>query len=693
MSFLSPVLYGVLVPLLFLPLLIHLLNKGFPKQFKFPSVELIKQTTARRSKLHRWRHWILLLLRTLFLLLLLLAFLLPVLKRLGTDPTAKEGRTVLIMLDHSASMEHKGDGPTSRERAIHEAAGLLDSLGRDDVANLLLIQASPTTCFVEFSKDHSAAKQFLNRLQPGFTRGDINLANDLAGRLIPKKATRPEVYYLSDFQRKNWGNVNFTALPAAAKLFFVDTGPSRRDNRAILDARLNQTQLLAGDAVALAVTVGNYSHEPFQGRVTVTLDRRFSFDQDVSLTAWSEGRVTVPLSAGGPGVHLGEVRLPEDALACDNQFHFTLAVQEKEEVLIVTDGPNDHKSGAHFLKTALNPFDNEAGSLLPRFVASTELNSTRLAGVHKLFFTQLNALSEEASAAVAKFLWQGGGVLYFLDGAADVQNLAALERNIGPETMPLRLAQRRVAGKIGTGAQQVVRGDFKSRYLKLFQGATRQNLALLEFYDYYQATATKAGGVILSYGDDSPALASLHHGLGTLLLLNFSAGELSSNLARQRMFPAWIQDLVKAISTDEPLPTAHLIGEPLQAEVWRNEMRSDDFKSPSGSTITVKRELVGERYRISFTPSQLGFYTLGATRPVCAFGVNPSPDESDLRPLDKEALPKEFAPERETRFVSGAEDFQELAKGRPLYHWFILAALVVLLFESAFQLLLRRGVA
>jgi Aerotolerance regulator N-terminal/von Willebrand factor type A domain len=689
MSFLSPTLFAALLPLVALPLVIHLLNRSFPRHFKFPSIELIKETQAQRSRLNRWRHWILLLLRSIFLLLLLAAFLLPVLRRFGNDAPAG-ARRVLIVLDHSVSMEHKGDGPTSRERAIHEAAKLIESLDSKDVVNILLMDTTPSTCFVEFSDDHSGAKHFLAQLKPGLGRGDVNLANAFAARLISKSNQRSEVYYISDFQRKNWANVNFTGLPPTTRLFFVDVGPTRRDNRAILDARLAQAQVLAGDMVMLEATIGNFSKDPFDGRVTVSLDQRYSFDQEVSIAPWSEGKVTVPVSAGGPGLHLCEVRLPPDALEQDNQFRLTLAAQEKEEVLIVTDGPDDQKSGGYFIKTALNPFDNEAGSLLPRVIASTDLSSSRLAGVHKMFFTGVNRLSDDACAAVGKFLFQGGGLIYFLDGPADSQNIAALEKQIGPHTMPLRLAQRHTATNVVSGAQQIVRGDFKSRYLKLFQGSARQNLALLEFYDYYQAGTTVAGSVLLAYGDDSPAMAALHHGLGTMLLMNFSANELSSNLARQRIFPAWMQELVKSVSSDEPPPAAHVIGETLLAEVWRSDMRDEEFKSPSGAPVTVKRELAGDRYSIAFTPDQLGFYTLGSPRPLCAFAVNTSPDEADLRPIDKDVLPKEFAENREAHFVAGADDFEELAKGRPIFHWFIFGALVFLLLESGFQLLIRR---
>ena len=57
------------------------------------------------------------------------------------------------------------------------------------------------------------------------------------------------------------------------------------------------------------------------------------------------------------------MRLPPDALEYDNHFFLTLSALEKEEVLIVTDSAEDRRNSAYFLKTALNPFTKEAGSL------------------------------------------------------------------------------------------------------------------------------------------------------------------------------------------------------------------------------------------------------------------------------------------------------------------------------------------
>lgn len=689
MSLLSPALFAILIPLAGLPLVLHLLNKGFPRHYRFPSIELIKAAMARRSKVHQLRHWILLVLRTLFLLLLLLAFLRPVLKRFGADPGHQTGRQLLVVFDHSVGMEHKGDGPTSRDRAVHEANKLIDSLSANDEVNILLMDPNPTTCFVSFSRDTAEAKRFLNHIKPGFSRADVNLANTAAARLIGQAAARPEVYYISDFARKKWANASFSMLPPAAKLFFVDVGAVRNDNRVILEARPSQSQMLAGDTVPLEVSVGNFSREPFMGRITVTLDNKFSFDQEISITPWSVEKVTMPVSVGGPGVHLCEVRLPADALDYDNHYFLTLAVLEKEEVIIVTDSTDAQRSGAYYLKTALNPFAEDAGSLLPRVVSSSELSAARMAGVEKMFFTHINNLSPEACNAVAAFLFHGGGLVYFLDGSADAENLGRLEKVIGASSMPMRLTRRNVATNVTAGAQQIVRGDFKSPYLKLFQGNSRQDLALLEFYDYYQAGATSAGGVLLEYGDGSPAMAAVHHGLGTLLLLNFSAGEISSNLARQRVFPAWIQDMVKAISTAEPPPSSFLIGESVRAEIWRTEMRTE-VMSPAGAVVTTQRELTGERCSLAFVPDQIGFYTLGSPRPAYAFGVNAATDQSDLRAMDKALLPTAFSDHHEAHLVGGTEDYDDLAHGRPLFHWLVLGALGILLLESGFQYFIRR---
>jgi hypothetical protein len=466
----------------------------------------------------------------------------------------------------------------------------------------------------------------------------------------------------------------------------------RRDNRAILSATLNQSQVLAGDTVTLKIEVGNFRDQPMQEPLKVVLDGRASFEKEVSVAPWSTSKVTLPVTAGGPGLHQCEISIAPDDLPLDDHYFLTIPVMEKEGVLIVSDAPDPQRDAVLFLKTALNPYEDLAGSLLPESITASELTAVRLAAVRKVFFTRTGRLSENAGKLLADFVFHGGGVTYFLDGDNDAANLATLERAAGDGAFPLKLGARRVARNVGTGAQQIIRGDFKSRYLRLFRGANRQNLALLEFYDIYDAAATGTGNVLLTYADETPAMASFNHGLGTMLFLNFSVSEFSSNLARQRIFPAWMQEIVKNLTSDEPLPASTLVGEAVTDEIWKSELAANPLRKPSGEPLDVKTEPVGERVGIAFTPDELGFYAMRAPRLLHSYAVNPPPDESDLRPIDRALLPEQLSEKGQAGFfVQGHEDYENLILGKPVFHWFILGAVFLLLIEILFQLLIQRA--
>ena len=457
--------------------------------------------------------------------------------------------------------------------------------------------------------------------------------------------------------------MDFTALPPTTRLFFVDCAPPQHDNRAILGASLNQSQVLAGDTVTLEVEVGNFRDEPMQEPMKVVLDGHTSFDKEVAVAPWSTAKVTLPVPPGGPGLHQCEISIAPDDLALDDHYYLTVPVMEKEGILIVSDAPDPERDAVLFLKTALNPYDDLSGSLLPEHVPAAGVTSAKLATVRKIFFTRSGALSDATCKLVADFVFHGGGVAYFFDGENDPANLAGLERAMATNPLPLKLGAKRVAKNVGTGAQQIIRGDFKSRYLRLFLGANRQNLALLEFYDIYDAAATGTGNILLTYADDTPAMASLNHGLGTMLFMNFSVSEFSSNLARQRIFPAWMQEIVKNLTSDEPLPVASLVGEPVTDEIWKSELTDQSSaQALRRSRSTSRLRVLGERAGITFTPDRAGLLHHAWTRSCSTLTPSiPPPDQSDLRPIDRSLLPEQLSEKGQAGFfVQGREDFQDL---------------------------------
>jgi len=674
-----------------IPLVIHLLNLRYPRLFEFSSIKRLRETIAQRSRIFRWRHLLLLLVRTLLLVLLLLAFLKPLLPRFGSSKAPRGGRAVVLIIDHSLSMEYRAGGMNSRRRAENEADKILATLKAEDLVNVIVAGQTPKACFFELSPRLDEARHFVMGIAPGLGRADFSQANILAARLL-KDGRRPEIYYLSDFQRRSWANVDFTALPPQSRTFFVDCAPPNRGNHAILGATVSQAQVIAGDTVTLEIEVGNFREQPLDESVKVVLDGRTSFEKEVTAPPWSTAKITLPVPPGGPGLHQCEISLPPDDLPEDDHFFLTIPVLEKEGILVVSDTPEPERDAVHFLETALNPYEGQAGSLRPEHLRTAELTNARLALVRKVFFTRTGPLSDDAGKLVADFMFHGGGVVYFLDGANDPANLAAIERGMGTSRMPLRLGARRVAKNIGAGAQQIIRGDFKSRYLRLFRGELRQNLALLEFYDLYDAAGTGSGNVLLTYADDTPAMASLNHGLGTLLLMNFSVSEFSSNLARQRIFPAWMQEIVKNLANEEALASSSIIGEAVNDEIWKRDLQGGGLRKPSGEPADARVETMGERAGLSFVPEELGFYTVRESRMLHSYAVNPPPEESDLRSIDRALLPERLGENGiNGYFVQGHEDFEDLIQGKPVFHWFILAAVALLLGETALQFFVQRS--
>jgi hypothetical protein len=290
MTFLNSGLLAVLIPLLALPLVIHLLNRRFPQRFLFPSVEHLRKTAAERSRIYRWRHRILTLVRTLFLLLLLFVFLKPVLDRYGNAARRIGGRQVLLVVDGSASMEFQRGGLTGRDRARLEAEKILGMLGGADEVNVVAVAHTPSVCFTGFSRDLAEARRFLRALPPGIGRADFGQANITAGRLLEAAPGQAEIYYLSDFQRKNWARVDFAPVEARARLFFVDLAAADAANHAILGAELPSGQVLAGDTVPLEVTIGNFGPTPLRETLSIRIDREVELQQAVEAGPWSSAK-------------------------------------------------------------------------------------------------------------------------------------------------------------------------------------------------------------------------------------------------------------------------------------------------------------------------------------------------------------------------------------------------------------------
>jgi len=687
MHFTQASLFWLLIPLVVAPLVIHWLSRRFPRRFMFSSIEEIRRTMAGRSRIFRWRHLLLLLLRTLALLALLLAFLKPV---IATKAGSRAGgRRVIVMVDHSLSMNFSENGATACSRARAEIDRLLDSLGADDRFHLIRVDHAPMAAFSSFTNRSDAALDFLDKSPPPLTQADFRAANHLAADLAAEAGPAPDIYYFSDFQRRDWADVDFSVLPKDSRLFFVTaTDDPKRGNRSISQLELGQGAVIAGGEVEVKARVANHSGNTWSGKIEVGFGPSHLREREVTLAPWSEGDFTLVVPVPGGGILRLTAELPKDDLPHDDKRHLVVEVKDREEVVILTGTEPEGAAPAPelFLTTAVDPFGGEAGVYRAKHLEPATLNPAALASSSRVIASRLPALNDNEASTLITFLRGGGGVILFLDGKADAANLTKLA-DLSGEPSPLRLTRRLGAENLPDGAMRVASGDFRSRFLRLFDGVRRQNLALLEFYDLHHAAATGKGKILLSYADGTPALTESNIGLGTLLVCNFSVAEASSNLARQRLFPAWIHEMLLRMSdTGSAALEPYLVGDNVSGETWAADAAGRNLTAPGGTPTRFRTDVLADRIRITFPAGATGFYRLisGDSRDLLAFAVNTDPDQSDLRSMDPAILPNRAGTSHnEAVLVAAKSNYEALLRGHPAFQWFILAAMALLLIEGS----------
>ena len=678
-------MWGLLV-LAALPFLIHWLSRRFPKKYIFSSLDDLKKSIAGRSRLFKWRHFLYLLLRALAVIALILAFLEPV-TGLRNKKTPEGYRHVIIVVDQSLSMAHQDGNFSTWKRALNESDKLLKSLDPLDKVNVVLAGRSPKSAFPQFSHNTAAAKQFLIKNPPQPVEADFRTANNLVAILAEKAPGPVEIYYLSDFQRNNWANIHFENLPEQTKLFFIPaTENDQRANQAILEVALVDQNPVRGQPFVLRARVANYSPHNYNGKVEALASESQAAEATIALAPWGESEVELKFPPLSPGIHRLQVKLGSDQLGLDNSRWMVVSVGEAEKTIILSsssESTEDPSPPMRFLHAAVNPYGSNKGSYRVRELIDERVDASTLSGASKMLASRTPKLNEAEAAAITSFLTSGGGMILFLDGKHDAQNLKLLSEE-SSTTMPLTLGPRLSAANLPGGAMQVAQGDFRSPFLRLFEGERRRNLAFLEFYDIYHSSFTGKGRILLSYADGTPALAEAQVGLGTLLLCNFSVSELSSNLARQKLFPGWVHDLLANLTPTQGLDFNYLVGDQITTDTWAKDVLGRSVRGPSGKDVTTKNDLRGERSFLTFDAKQPGIYQLPGEgdRTLKAFAVNPSNRESDLRTLDTSILPSRAPGRGSAAIVRNGQSYAELHSGRPAFQWFILAALLFLLIES-----------
>ena len=708
------------------PLVIHLLSKRKYKETQWAAMRFLLAAVKKSSRKIRLEQWLLLAVRTLVVLLLVLALAQPYWESaVGGGMMQGERTHKVIVLDGSFSMAYKPGDKTLFDRAKTLALEIVNSSAQGDGFTLLLMADPPQVVVgTPAYEPEDFGNEITNlRLPHGgadlsATVSKIHEVLNTARRDSPK-LVREEVYLLTDLGRSSW-TPEFSGQQAVAEfrrrskqladeasLVVIDLGQAGAENVAVTDVRSRQAFATVGQQVQVEAQLRNFSRNAKgKQRVELYVDGRAAAEQTVEIAPGAARTVLFSHQFGQGGDHALEVRLAADLLEVDDHRWLALPVKEYLRVLCVNGKPTgDPFTGATgYLEAALTPSEVARGRALVRTEvvhegALQEISSLRVYDC--IFLCNVRQFIGAEAKRLDDYLQGGGGLVFFLGdqvqpesynrflGGADDQGLRLLPAQLG------RLHE-------GTDPAEKFFLDpqgYKHPILAPFEGNPAAGLVeatVEKFYELKLPPDTKAR-TVLGVKGQGPLIVeeSIHR--GRCVLVATSADRSWTPLPFLPSYVPIVHEVltfaVSGRTADQNTTVGQSIGGSVSAAASAASLKLQLPVDESGQARTESVSLIsaGDLRNYSYGDTYTsGVYLFQFGPPVSrdeVFAVNVNPCESDLTKFEVEELRSEVWPDvqfsYETGWQGAVEQPVNVGQHRSELHtWLLYAALLLLFVET-----------
>ncbi len=714
------------------PLLLHLWNRRKYRETDWAAMEYLLAAWKSTSRRIRLEQWILLAVRTLLIVLVVLAFAQPRIDQGALAFVAGERSHKVLVVDGSFSMDYRPTDVSRFDRAKLLAQQIVDEAHQGDGFTLIVMAAPPQVVIGSPAFERSDVTEEIEGLP--LTHAGVDLpatlerikqALERARREHPR-LTREEVYFLTDLQRAGWvpelsGPAAVAAfrqlsreLSQAAHLVVVDVGQAASENLAVTRVHPTEPFATVGRDLTIEGEVGHFGRQDVAAQlVQLFVDGRLAGEARVDLPAAGSAPISFVYRFDHGDDHVAEVRIAGDLLDIDNHRFLSLPVREYLRVLCVNGKPAGQTlAGAtDFLVLALSPTDPSTRRALvhPEVVTESALVDVDLTHYDCVFLCNVGQFTAPEAQLLGSYLKSGGGLVFFLGDQVrpDSYNLR-LGGEEGPRVLPARLGELR--------AESAYHFDplgYTHPIVSQFRGKERAGLlsTVVNRYFQLQLSDRTSAKVALAFEGGDPAIVEEPIHRGRSILVATSADDSWATMAKWPSYLPIVQEIL-ALAVEGRLEDHNLmVGQPLggmirsvatddaigvrkegAAESETGRAAPGDFAAGSSKDRrNVRVSADGDFSHWSYAETtESGVYLAEIGPPVSRtekFAVNVDTAESDLTKLDPSELREEVWPGVD---FTHCTDFQDLdvqpttgiGRRGPLHRALLYTALGLLFGES-----------
>jgi len=642
-----------------IPLFLHMMQKRRAQPVPFPTLRFLLAAQKSASRSLRIEHLLLWLLRSLIMVLFGTAFAMPVLRSgSGGGFLGRAPRDIAIVLDMSYSMGYQTGRDTVFDRMIDIAGNLLGGLNESDRFCIYLAGEKPQALIAEPIGDRESGLAQLKALRPSWTGSRLLPAMEAAHDALLKAAGRRqlELHVLTDNQALAWtrpaleaegsGETVEPAQDRRLTVFVTLAGVPAPENVTAQRIELMPPVLFQGGGARLSVRL-DHTGPPRETTATFFLNGTESARRPVTTGAPSAQQIIFAVPPLPAGTHIGRVEVPADNLAADDTFHFLIRVRDRMPTLVV-----GAESDTFFLRAALRA--SAGGVAAFTLVAPEALGGEKLGDYSSILLCNALPLPGQTVSAVERFVQRGGLLVMFPGAHAAITDYQAWQclPGVARENREVSRAQAKQMLIWNAPAHPVLQslGDALADPV-----VAVQRVLVLE--------AAGAGTVpLVSLSSGLPMLLERPFGEGRVLMFAVTADRIGSNFPLTPFFLPLMAQIVEYGAGLGGVPPFIWGREQLVLDAFLPEaVPNVRLTGPQGSPLPVRSVLKeGQTSLYLENATEPGVYTLaGNDGPEPFLAVNMAREESDLTPLDADAVASLLAP-RKVHLASDQESLAEL---------------------------------
>lgn len=670
MNFLNPLVLTALAAAL-LPIIIHFMSKKKPKTIPFPSVIFLKTMQSDRLNLLRFKQLLMLLLRTLIILFLVLAFARPALRSFLNKDSAISAVTVI---DNTASMMYVENGELLFDKSLRKASEITSSLRNIDMGGVVIGTKEPYTLGQGLTADKNYLIRQLKNVHKNYGENNPSAAIGVAVDILKSSRTpNKEIYYITD-EASNSIPDSLITLGENTRLYIVTLGPEKRGESVIEDISLGNKILTPGREAIFKVKgiIGSSENETEieffvngerKGLKKVTGKPLDNVAADFVYVPENYGWMSVYAKTGDGYFEPGEIR------------RMSLKIPGLIRALIIGGEDKDY----YFLEKALD-FARSDSLLTMTAVTEKTVSRENLSNADIIILSGVKDLPEPVyRELVSEVIEKGKGVIIFPDSEFRTQFYAG---KIYRDIFPL-LSANIVNTPDGVS---VNRFDFTHSALKGISDTGNFSKPVAK--SYLRMAPVENPQSLAFFNDGSTALWEAECGRGKVAVFAFDASLEMSDFPLTGVFVPVVMQLVRFLSNSEFSGGLYLTGDTILENITIGQKSKVAIKPEDGPAYLVNPFFLGNKVIISgIRAGKPGFFSIVADgKELSRYSVNSPLSEALYVRANVERLKKAFSNQR-WKILDGSSDILDAVNkdrfGRELSGLFLMIALGLMFVEMA----------